>query len=675
MTLETGVIRSFEFRLRLSKLHQMQKLVDRIQSEFSPDILLEVYVLDNNGDPYEVFTGMSTSITVAHLQQVLKEPGCFYVFSIIGIDKSYADSVGIQLDNIIRKEFCWLTDPSPPEICDRQSDSITVTWKPVSFCGIRPGNMTDSINYVLEIADGQPYRSGSSTRFISDMNAMKYRTMARGPKLHEVTVTELRPATWYYLRVAMEYSVGDTRVQSTSKPIPTLRSVPATPSKPRVHIIPGTKSFLSVDGYAESKVLITWMEPAPNGSPIEKYQLQLQELESNPTAPRAGSNGIEEVPIPRWQNAYCNLTSETILSSPRPGVTEWLLRVRAKNSDGWSEFSAVRSISKFTHPSLFVEKVYIIEPAKVHQKVTASVFVPRIQAKLECAEKRAYKSHAVSRQASSSHLFSEDSFDDENNNNDVIFYNDHDVVTPNPTLGTGDQLKGSISDIFAVRKQKPPGYVSNATKKEVKISEAKQARLDANAKITSKHRPNWKREKSLATKHEEVIAMSKSLSALPDVNKKKGMGLSGNGGERIESPTDDLINASESMDHSASTFGTFTPQPGQRGTGANKTTQMRAINENAELNQGGLLRGPIRSHSPTSRGDNHQSHRHPLSSTSRPSTTASSRYSYEENFEDVFVRKESRKLKLDIPVSKKVLAYILEPTLRYIARQIEAIDS
>lgn len=36
---------------------------------------------------------------------------------------------------------------------------------------------------------------------------------------------------------------------------------------------------------------------------------------------------------------------------------------------------------------------------------------------------------------------------------------------------------------------------------------------------------------------------------------------------------------------------------------------------------------------------------------------------------------EKNRLKLDIPVSKKVLAYILEPTLRYIARQIETIDS
>ena len=597
----------------------MQRLIDRIQSEFGPDILLEVYVLDNNGDPFEVYTGLPGRITVVHLEVVLKEPGCFYVFSIVGIDKSYADSVGIQPENIIRKEFCWLTDPSPPEIVDRQSGSMTVSWKPVSFCGIRPGNMANTINYVLEIADGQPYRSGSSSRFVSDMSAMTYRTLARGPKLHEVTVTELRPAYWYYLRVAMEYTVGDTRVQSASKPVPTLRSVPAVPCKPRVHIIPGTKSFLAVDGYAESKVLVTWVEPAPNGSSVEKYQLQLQELESDPSTSKATSSGESEAPpAPRWHNAYCNLKSETVLPSPRPGVTEWLLRVRAKNSDGWSDFSAVRTISKFTHPSLFVEKVYIIEPAKVKNQVTASVFVPRIQAKLECAEKRAYKSHAVSRVGSTSALFGDDGIADDYENNDVIFYNDHDVVSPNPLLADGVS-KRSISDIFAVKKKKPPGHES-APKKEVKVSEAKQARLDANKKISNKHRPNWKREKSVASQQEETLALSKSTGALPG----KARGKKGQGGldERSESPTDDLIGGAETV--TSTTFGTFTPQPGNHNK---KHEQVVVINEGSELNQGGILRAPAPSASPNSRG--------------RPNTSQG--LSTEEPFEDVFVRKESRK--------------------------------
>jgi hypothetical protein len=87
----------------------MQRLVDRIQSEFKPDILIEVYVLDENGDPFELYSGLSSGITALHLEIILKEPGCFYVFSIVGIDRSLADSVDIQLDNIIRKEFCWLT--------------------------------------------------------------------------------------------------------------------------------------------------------------------------------------------------------------------------------------------------------------------------------------------------------------------------------------------------------------------------------------------------------------------------------------------------------------------------------------------------------------------------------------------------------------------------------------
>ena len=87
----------------------MQRLTEKIQGEFGPHLLIEVYVLDNNGDPYELYTGGSSGLTAAHLQAMVKEPGCFYVFSIVGVDKSLADSIDIQLDNIIRKEFCWLT--------------------------------------------------------------------------------------------------------------------------------------------------------------------------------------------------------------------------------------------------------------------------------------------------------------------------------------------------------------------------------------------------------------------------------------------------------------------------------------------------------------------------------------------------------------------------------------
>jgi len=87
----------------------MQRLADRIKSEFRPDTLIEVYVLDSNGDPFELYNGLPDGLTTNHLQTVIREPGCFYVFSIVGIDKSLVDTVGIQLDNIIRKEFCWLT--------------------------------------------------------------------------------------------------------------------------------------------------------------------------------------------------------------------------------------------------------------------------------------------------------------------------------------------------------------------------------------------------------------------------------------------------------------------------------------------------------------------------------------------------------------------------------------
>ena len=214
--------------------------------------------------------------------------------------------------------------------------------------------------------------------------------MCRGPNVTQAQVNDLKPSTWYYWRVSIEYALGNARVQSTSKIVPTLRSVPSVPSKPRVHVLPGTKSFIAKDAFPDSKIMVTWLPSACNGSLIEKYQLQLREIEyaaSSPGSAKSRPTSTQDLmktlhfnrSICKWHSVYSNLKNETILQAPRPGVMEWGFRVRSKNVDGWSDFSTVRTINKYSHPSLFQEvdlSVTVPGEEKEHRSKTPSTNHP-----------------------------------------------------------------------------------------------------------------------------------------------------------------------------------------------------------------------------------------------------------------------------------------------------------
>ena len=132
---------------------------------------------------------------------------------------------------------------------------------------------------------------------------------------------------------------------SKSKALPTVKDVPTAPQSVRA------KSEIydrfSSGKPSVSRVKISWNEPKCNGATIGKYLLQVFE-----TVSTIDSQG-ESPPRAKWNNVYCNINREVVLSGPALDVDEWKLRVRAKNSEGWGEFSSVLVINRQTHPSLF----------------------------------------------------------------------------------------------------------------------------------------------------------------------------------------------------------------------------------------------------------------------------------------------------------------------------------
>jgi hypothetical protein len=129
----------------------MESLVSKIQNDFINHSVLEVFVLDESGSPMEIFAGPSAELTPELLDAALAMPGCFYVFSIVGVDEALVDSNKLTRAAMVRKEFCWMTQPTPPRVLEREGKVTHSTnsahtaplavplppFLPPSFC-IRP---------------------------------------------------------------------------------------------------------------------------------------------------------------------------------------------------------------------------------------------------------------------------------------------------------------------------------------------------------------------------------------------------------------------------------------------------------------------------------------------------------------------------------------------------------
>lgn len=298
-----------------------------------------------------------------------------------------------------------------------------------------PPASIDSVQYILEIAEGVDYKPGYFTRFISDVCAVDYKVVCAGINLNSTTINGLLPARWYHLRLSVEY-LGQ-RYQSESQTIHTSTWVPSPPGMPRVNIVPIRSSFdLQNDIPVRLELMITWNPSSSNGCSISSYQCQIQRFdetgqvtvsldallkkeqrakskiryesperdpkanqwtqspgrnslqihnsivlgERSPTRGRSRSKpgsptsrGQDSSPnrLPqvsdsiahssvsatarrfKWEILYENILTNVKVDSPTTDQAEWHIRVRARNSEGWSDFSPILKLNGLTHPSLF----------------------------------------------------------------------------------------------------------------------------------------------------------------------------------------------------------------------------------------------------------------------------------------------------------------------------------
>jgi hypothetical protein len=219
----------------------------------------------------------------------------------------------------------------------------------------------------VEGCEGQQWRGGMASKFISDLSASDYKILCKGPRLEELTIEDLKPAQWYHFRVTIEYA--GTCVISAPRAFATLCAPPDKPRQPNVYLIMNENDMFTSRNRTQPQVRLTWGPPVGNGSQVVKYHVQIQEYfqqspnkkglstvsqfaspsDKNSIGGAAGSTIAPE----KWRTVYCNLVQAALLEPPRPGCQAWGIRLRALNSSGWSEFSDPLLLDYLSHPNLF----------------------------------------------------------------------------------------------------------------------------------------------------------------------------------------------------------------------------------------------------------------------------------------------------------------------------------
>jgi hypothetical protein len=239
---------------------------------------------------------------------------------------------------------------------------------------------------VLEGCMGQSWTPGLASKFVSDIASPEYKLVARGPRLQDIVVNDLKPSQWYHFRVSVQYA--GTWVTSESKPFATLFARPSKPKQPSVYLILNGNDMFLGRNRVDPQIRLCWGPPNTNGQEINKYHVQVREFTEEgtdrPSTAMSFSVGNEEsssIDIfdvtgelelkeedmanmmidddgnrlvgSKWRTKYCNLLNEAVLQQPSRTCKAWSCRLRALNSQGWSDFSDPLVLNHFSHPTLF----------------------------------------------------------------------------------------------------------------------------------------------------------------------------------------------------------------------------------------------------------------------------------------------------------------------------------
>lgn len=324
----------------------------------------------------------STQMIYRHmLTQFIEEISVGYQVCLHGKDALLSIKVPYLMINLFHFEH---VEPSSPVLSNITSTSVTMDWPLVTFsCSIESVRPMDHILYHIEMAISQHPHMHDQPEFLSIISQSDIR---------QAHITDLNPAMNYLLRLCVSYNGLISRSEAVS--FATKPSCPSPPSKPRLYDNSlGENNFVS----AKVSMMLRWSDNQANGSPITKYQVQLKQIyadgsvepgdvrkQSSPskynkdrsppifmvsrltsshhkTATDVNNtddnkNNTDTTAISEWKTIYSNKDNKCFLNEPLKGVEEWQIRVRSRNSLGWSDFSEIFVANIRNYPTVFGEQ-------------------------------------------------------------------------------------------------------------------------------------------------------------------------------------------------------------------------------------------------------------------------------------------------------------------------------
>lgn len=269
------------------------------------------------------------------------------------------------------REEVWLTCPESPKIVDTSARSVAV-----AFCGISKFT-AEHCSLLVEVCEGptwQPMRvnlqEASEGNFVT-LPLFDSRSFGG------VLVTDLKPATWYRIRLRVDYDGSQTIGPSIV--VATRCCRPDAPSPPP-----------SVEDH-DSSFRVTWKMPAHNGYPIQYFLLEQRERvtarESVPPLFGTQADAIQWTP---WRHVRLGRVPNCVVRAPKKDPAAYAsarqvlddaaprflaveFRIAATNALGRSAASHSTRATKFSHPRAFASASKIKGSCRVQQSTSQPV--------------------------------------------------------------------------------------------------------------------------------------------------------------------------------------------------------------------------------------------------------------------------------------------------------------
>lgn len=307
------------------------KLIGDLLGDLRRDQWITILALSSKEEWVTIYKGLAKQLDLTWVASLSPAPLCSQMYRVeycsIMNSSFYAQkSPGANV--LSPRDIMWLSDPGEPHVLSTSARDVVLGWPKIEGC--RRELYTSAV-FQVEVREGpawqparvqqQKLRLASSERYqqriFDEQETSSWNDMTAFFPLKAVDgvggvrVIDLRPATWYYMRLRVS-CCGKSAAFGPPVLVSTRCGIPDMPTpKPRIiqeqtyangkKDVPNFEPLVALPATARSlcslmdhtmeerstlkpsdRLRISWSQPSNNGYPIQRYILQQRELVLDP---------------------------------------------------------------------------------------------------------------------------------------------------------------------------------------------------------------------------------------------------------------------------------------------------------------------------------------------------------------------------------------------------------